>query len=496
MTRNSRVLMFVGGLAAALAAWIWWSDRQSAPEATAVAEEAPAASAVPREDPELALPAPEVAQIPEESEREAAPATPAAPTNSRAVRKLWLTGSVLKLSGIVPRASIAVVAAPPDAEWRQPELAGPARVRAVNVTRTIDASSRNFAFGVAGTSDQFGGFRIDITRLDKSESLDSLRVLWIRVSVEGSEPSDFDMALRPADVQRAGGRDNEFRVELSLDAECDVYAKALLADKGEEDVQLVALELAAKLGRSDLVAHNFETTLDGRRGFRVACGTEYLMVAYAPGYRPRAQRFVAAHGLDLGEFVLERGASLSGHVLLDGEGVYGMIRAQLADDADSLHVGAVRFRWRDEHLEWADVTTSTDAEGAFRIEGLAPEPHRLSLHAVRGGFTTPSSIAEVRAPAAGLLLSVGAARVELRVFDQGAPVAAFLLQVHERSPQGGGGGAVRTDASGSAFVWLQPDRTTKLSFETPAKPDLPPQRRELTLDFPGVGQRSVVRIDL
>ncbi len=494
MTRNSRVLVFVAGLAAALATWLWWSDREAAPEATAVAEEAPAASAVPRDVPELALPEPERAQIPEESERQAAPAVPAV---SQPKRKLWLSGSVLRLSGIVSNASIAVVAAPPDAPWRQPELAAPATVRAVNVTRTTDASSRNFAFGVAGTSNQFGGFRIDISRLDKSEARDSLRVLWIRVSVEGSEPSDFDMALRPADVQRADGKDIELRVELSLDAECDVYAKARLADKGEETVQLVALQQTATVDGPRHTGHSFETTLDGRRGLRLACGSEYLLVAYAPGYRPRAQRFVAVHGLDLGEFVLERGAALAGHVLLDGEGVNGLIRAQLADDADTLHVGAVRFRWRDEQLEWADVTTSTDSDGAFRIDGLAPEPHRVSLHTVRGGFTTPSAIAEVRAPAAGLLLTVGAARVEIRVFDQAAPVAGFLMQVHERSPQGGGaGGAVRTDANGSAFVWVQPDRTTLLSFETPAKPDLPSQRRELKLEFPGVGQRSVLRIDL
>jgi hypothetical protein len=514
MKRNSALLMFVAALAVLFAAWLWWSGDQQAREELAAAQEARASAPAPKDEPALAAPEPETTAAPEETDRRAPSAD--APTSApkpprRPKRTVWLGGSVVQGLAGVADASVLVVAAPPDAPVRPPERISRHMTKAFDVTGDPEVSARSFAFGAAGTTDANGDFRIDLARLEKSESRDSLRMLWIRVTDTRGRSSDFDVPLMPDDLplwpdEPKLGRDYEvdLGVQLKLGTGCRVTASARVAvgeaDSGSnvegDSVHILALEFDGERATSPRRPHHFSTTPDSRRpGIDLTCGVEYVLLAYARGYRPHSQRFVAESGLDLGDIVLDRGETISGHVRMGGENVQGVLRVELANAGELINT-ADRFAWREGRVEWFQLTVSSDDAGAFRAEGLAPELYNVSIHSLRGGLATPGAITEVRAPAVGVDFAFGAARVELRVFNEGAPVANFLLQIHERSAAGGSGGAVRTDANGIALVWVQPDRTTSVSYDVRPNPQDPPQRRELPLHFPGVGQRSVVRIDL
>jgi hypothetical protein len=515
MRRNSPLLVFVAAFAVLFAAWLWWSGDQQAREELAAAQEARSSAPAPKDEPAIAAPEPETTTAPEETDRRTTP-TAAATTSApkpprRPKRKVWLGGSVVQGLAGVADASVLVVAAPPDAPVRPSERVLRHMTKAFDVTGDPEVSSRSFAFGAAGTTDANGDFRIDLSRLETNESRDSLRMLWIRVSDARGRSSDYDLPLMPddlplwpADPKHGRADELDLDVQLKLGTGCRVTASARVADgvaDSESDVEgdsvhLLALEFNGERATSPRRPHHFWTTPDNRRpGIELTCGVEYVLVAYASGYRPHSQRFVAASGLDLGDIVLDRGETISGHVRMGGENVQGALRVELANAGELINT-ADRFAWREGRVEWFQLTVSSDEAGAFRIEGLAPELYNVSIHSLRGGLATPGAITEVRAPAVGVEFAFGAARVELRVFNKGAPVANFLLQVHERSAAGGSGGAVRTDANGVALVWVHSDRTTSVSYEVRPNPQDKPQRRELPLHFPGVGQRSVVRIDL
>jgi hypothetical protein len=493
MHRNSIRTLLTAAVAGVLVATIAWIAGLETSDPDAPNAEAPLVSLplTPVSTPRVELPPlpePEPTALSVEVGRSAAPETKSEPTFApRRIRKVFLSAWVSLRGEAIADATLNVVAAPPSTPWRPPER------DAFFVPDENGPQVRDFAHCVAGNTDSWGHARLDISKFFEVEPGKEPRVLWVKVMGSMPPAKHFDLMLPPEILGAHTSGEREIYSEFEVSGSCSVRAVARCAD-GTSPVELCVLELR----ENSSAKYGAPLRTEPRLEFRLERGVEYVLVAFAPGYRPQARRFVAEHGLDLGEFVLDRGAALSGRLTLRGEPVEGRVLLKLSAQQNGFRVDG-NFAWRGDQLEWAERRVSTDSEGRFRIDGLAPEAYELTFELLRGAVASNAGSARVRAPAEGLEfeLQTDNARIELQVLRGGAPAPDFELQFHERSPDGAAaGGALRTDADGVGVLWIRPDRATSVSYEVRPDTQSPPLRRELTLDFPGGGQRSVVRIDL
>ncbi len=494
MPRNSLRTLLTAVVAGMLVATIAWIAGLETPGASASNAKAVASSTLaPTATLQVELPtspAPELTALSNEPERRAAPENKSETKSKRALappRKVLLRAWVSLHGNAVPDATLNVVAAPAGTPWRPPEQ------DAFFVADGSGPFDRNFSFSVSGHTDSWGRADLDISEFFDVEPTHEPRVLWVMVTDSTPPAKHFDVMLPPEERGARPSAERAIDCGFDLSGGCSVRAAARCAD-GTTPVELLALELRENSATKHGAALRHEPRLE----FRLERGVEHVMVAFAPGYRPQARRFVAEHGLDVGEFVLERGAALSGRLFLRGEPIEGRVLLKLSAQPNGFRVDG-NFAWRGDQFEWAERRVSTDGDGRFRIEGLAAEEYELTFELLRGALASKAGSVQVRAPAEGLEFEVRTdnARIELQVRRGGAPAPDFELQFRERSHDGASaGGALRTDENGVAVLWIQPDRATSVSYDARPNPQDPPQRRELTLDFPGGGQRRVVRIDL
>jgi len=244
---------------------------------------------------------------------------------------------------------------------------------AFNVTEQF-AGERN-APGPSATTDELGSAEVDISALFESTLPGGL---WLRVDVNGEETNHFELALPRA---QGAARTLARRMPLVLLPRCSVSAIAL-APENDDDSDATRLSLLKLRGldafepvRGD--ARN--TWRPGERRFALECGVTYALLCVAPNRRPLSMPVVAAGHTRLGELALDPGCALSGRVQRNGAPVRGEVLVTLLDAKAELWVGgAALTKWQGS-LEHASVLTTTAADGAFRIEGLAPARYRVRV---------------------------------------------------------------------------------------------------------------------
>jgi len=170
----------------------------------------------------------------------------------------------------------------------------------------------------------------------------------------------------------------------------------------------------------------------------------------------------ATRSLDLGDLVLQGPGFLAGQLsLADGSPVAGFelwaVPAELGPrDAPARALAQARERETGQGLSWTQV--STDAEGRFRLAGLAPGEYRC-LARRAGALLEPAEI--VRAvPAEDLRLVLRGARLCVTVLDEtGQPRPRVPVSCARWQGEDGGEGPAparaSTDEQGRAYFELE-----------------------------------------
>jgi hypothetical protein len=492
MTRRSLVLALLVAAAALIAGGIWWSELEvrdtSAMPATDGGERAA--------DDARALPSIETLELDDsfrhESERQDAPQPAAIATRGSTAARVTLVADVSKYLDAVVAAELQVVAL--SHEVQKP----PAVTEATNITRGLSAA-RRYEGAVVGRTDARGRVELDVTELIATPSGWKPHALAIRVERVGAQADEFDLLLSAADRARALVEPLRCAVRLELVCNCTVHASVRTADDDRAQTSIQYLEF---VGGAPAEPHP-QARLLAAAGLdeivvSLQCGRDYVAVASSKGYATQSVLFRAAPDLDLGKIVLERGAVLAGRVRVGLEGVRGLVQAELVDEGNGrqFRVENTPYLWREGGPALTRASTSTDDDGAFRIEGLAPERYRLTLRAPQIGLTVPVAIGEPLAPATALELHLNSAPIDLRVTRAGRPLPSLQVDVYQRGPGGNAGSAVITDNEGRARVWVHADHATRVGVVWRETPQSDPIRREEPLDFPGAGVRREVRIDL
>jgi hypothetical protein len=485
------VLLLLTGFGALIAGALWWSEfevreapAERAAETAAVeiarVHEVPSIPALEFEEPRRA-----------ESERDEPSHRDAVATYGSSAPRVTLVAEVWKYLDAVADAKVQVV--PLNSEAQHP----PTATEATNVTRELRAE-RVYEGAVAGRTDSRGRVELDVTEFFRSVSGWKPQKLAIQVAGAGGQVDEFDLVLSSEDRARALREPLRREVRLELVCNCKVQASVRTADDERaqtsiqffEFVSATPMRVSPRADRAVAGAYEVASTLQ--------CGWDYVVVASSTGYAAQSIRFRAAPNLDLGEIVLERGAVLAGRVRVGIEGVRGLLQAELVDEGAGrpFRVENKPYLWRESGFVLTRASTPTDDDGAFRIEGLAPERYRLTLRAPQMGLTVPVAIGEALAPATALELHLNSAPIELRVMRAGQPLPRVQVDVYQRGPGGNAGSAVITDDEGRACVWVHGDHSTRVGIVWREPSQSEPIRREEALDFPGAGVRREVRIDL
>jgi hypothetical protein len=491
MTRRSLVLALLVAAAALIAGGIWWSELEVR-ETSATPATDGGGRAV---DDARALPSSETLESDDsfrhESERQDAPQPAATATRDSTAARVTLVANVSKYLDAVGDAELQVVAL--SHEVQKP----PAVTEAMNVTRGLSAA-RRYEGALVGRTDARGRVELDVTGLLGTPSGWKPYALAIRVERAGAQADEFDLMLSAADRARALVEPLRCEVRLELVCNCKVQASVRTVDDERARTEIQYFEFASGVPvepppQARILAAGSDGLVRD-----LQCGWNYLAVARSEGYAAQSILFRAAPNLDLGEIVLERGAVLAGRVRVGLEGVRGLVLAELVDDGAGrpFRFENTPYLWRESGLALTRASTSTDDDGAFRIEGLAPERYRLTLRAPQIGVTVPVAIGEPLAPATALELHLNSAPIDLRVTRAGQPLPRLQVDVYQRGPSGNAGSAVITDNEGRARVWVHADHATRVGVVWRETPQSDPIRREEPLDFPGAGVRREVRIDL
>ncbi len=390
------------------------------------------------------------------------------------------------------------------------------RVTAMRVAQTSGA--------VSGRTDSQGRFALDVSTFFDRDTGEMPSELWVKASRSGAVAQQVSVETKAATWAPTLREHREIEVELALRFKSEWTGVARVADGSRTAVQVAAFALDADgLPQKQPVGSASCDRESGAFRIKVAHGDASVVVAYAPGYRPRSARAAPHRSGDLGVLVLDRGATIAGRATLVGEPIEAHLSAARAGETSLTRtccVGSRWLTWTGESFEWTALSTTTDVEGRFRLDGLDSERYTLSVGSVRGAWSGQLPPVTVRPPALGVELGAPMARIELEIYRAGSRAANEEIDVRESCADGGmRHGSLCADAHGFAAFWVNPDHPTVLSFpgargslhsattrvhrnrnstrlELPRVAPKNPEPPQVTIENPVAGQTTKQRIDL
>ncbi|MCZ6573088.1 MAG: sigma-70 family RNA polymerase sigma factor [Planctomycetota bacterium] len=188
----------------------------------------------------------------------------------------------------------------------------------------------------------------------------------------------------------------------------------------------------------------------------------YFVVAAAHGYQPAGRSVAAGEGTQDGEvFVLRVGSAISGAVRDSaGNGRAGArVRASLAAEGGRslvLSAASASLRWTPDGVEWLQITAHTDAEGHYRMGGLAQAEYDVELGGLEGASDVPAGTAQ-RVSAPGTAdFQFGAATLTVAAAASGVPLEDARVRVARVTDAPRPFVELRTDARGLAEFEVVP----------------------------------------
>jgi len=271
-------------------------------------------------------------------------------------------------------------------------------------------------------------------------------------------------------------------------------------------VAVVAFRMDGEEPATDAVTSG-TTESDGSFELRVPGEGPHLMVAVAPGFRPRGIRIEVA--LDapttLEPLSLIAGESLSGRVTLLGGGAIpgAEVRAKRRGEGSELFVPDGEFiLWYSEGVvEYRSVSTRTRRDGSYEVGGLSgahytvelmsiPDAHHGLTAAVAG--RAPGYAVEAQAPSRGVDFEAAVATIDVLVRGAGKPLdgARLTLTQHKRSSKGSSNysNTLHVPATGQARVLVTPNVDLTLRVEADG---VRPQKRKLQAPAAGLARELV-----
>jgi hypothetical protein len=183
------------------------------------------------------------------------------------------------------------------------------------------------------------------------------------------------------------------------------------------------------------------------------------VVLFAPGFEPASQHILATSTgkIDL-EFVLERGATVSGRVTAgDVPLPRAEIEALAVAPGYEARVEGGSLGWRAGRFVWCAARGETGADGTYAIRGLDPGEHKLRMCTVRQRNVAidVQKVATLRAnaPADDADFVLPAARLDLTFESSGAPLCCVEVQIEA----GDRFFMRRTDEAGRLGFLIQPE---------------------------------------
>ena len=158
---------------------------------------------------------------------------------------------------------------------------------------------------------------------------------------------------------------------------------------------------------------------EGRYRIRVASEGSILVAAHEDGFVPAAttvQAFVGRE-VEAAPMALAHGASIAGRVTVNGNAPAKQARVDAEPQVNRHPFWYGNLIWADGAAQSGEATGFCEDDGSYRIQGLVPGMHRLSLIAGGTGGAELSSqvpVRDINAPASGVDFELAASELLLR----------------------------------------------------------------------------------
>ncbi len=478
---STKFLALCLALLGAAAAALWWfsADAGDGAAARAPAKESSTAPSAPPQPAELETPA-----ASERVERDA---------TARQGMAVFLVGNVRTSRGEPAQVDLVLIA--------RNESVGDATtvehyVRGVEVQEAVRNRKRpvSYANGRVARTASDGSYRIEITEHVAGRlAAGALRLdLSLKVLRTGENPREFDVALGVERKWQTASAPIDLRADLVLRSAGRVHGRVVGREPLTSDAWVALFDLYQGALRRQPLAHARCESTSGAFEFMVELDREIALVAWSAEMRPTTERLRVSDNSAPLEVLLERGERLQGVVKLGPDGVACALDLELnSRDYLPCPVGEDVLAWNGVAFEWSRVYGQSDESGRFNIPSLAPGRYKAHIKAPRGVRMTATTL-DVVAPAEDLLVELPFARVELKLFRNGAPAANFRFGVHEQRQLSIAMDQMHADAAGSAVLWLAEDSEVWVN-DPDKRQDVVPSG--VRIDNPGPGRSSTQRID-
>ncbi len=347
----------------------------------------------------------------------------------------------------------------------------------------------DYSTSVAGVVDEHGRFDVDLTGLLLTEP--SPRIA-IQLQSDGALPFEFECPVAIDSARWGKAAVYEIRATLRVQLRRGVVGRIVPpADLALRHAARAAPTVAVfewSGGRPQVAAATSAACDRGSGDFQLQLESDrdYVLVAILDGCRPWTRVLPRSEFIDLGRVVLERGESIAGRASVAGQPVTGAVRARFknagASEFIQCNIAGRWLVWTGAAFEWESQGVISESSGRFELTGLAPASYSVELGSMREAYASAASLTDVVAPSRHLELGPRICRVELQVYEEGAPAAERMIEISEVGRSGTIIGTHRTDSSGMATLWVDPTRTTSVALapkSTRSSERLkPPQRVE------------------
>lgn len=315
--------------------------------------------------------------------------------------------------------------------------------------------------------------------------------------VEADHPRYGREELRiPAEALPATTR--EYSAQIELTPAALVTGRVLMQDK-QLDVGTVVL-LFALIDGAPLAPPLDRVTCsaDGRFFLRAREAGEHVLVAVRNNQRPTSVRASLAPGssCELGTIIVGEGATIDGQAYHMGVPMPagGLISASTTSSGAWYAFEGSRFFWNGNAFERGGAIVETDADGRFRIGGIAPGTYRLGVSraAWKGAPASQSRLllstagwTQIDAPATGVKISSSFAtfHLQLRTNATGAEIQGKRALVHWQ--QGASKAEFALELDGLGSISVEPDAECRVRVEAEGF-----LTSDLTLDAPHGGEET------
>jgi len=219
----------------------------------------------------------------------------------------------------------------------------------------------------------------------------------------------------------------------------DVLRGHVLDPQGRPVPHALAAVSTMAAGAPDDSAHKFTATCDAAGAFSLKItpamrGCELLLVGRARGWRPANRRLWFEAGDDPVELRLDPGFEISGRVVRNGVGVPCVTLAlDLRFGVPGVFGMGRQAFWIDGRFEEKTIEAESEADGTFRLTGLAPNEYRLDVRPQDIQLSLLDRTRQVRAPDPALQIELSAAMLSIRALGPGGVIEGATVMVRTRA---------------------------------------------------------------